>query len=124
MYSIRFDHDRNLLDIEWHGLFTRESAAAYAQDLYGRFAREGFAPGYRLRIDMRHSGAQPQSTLIGFEQGFTGFPRASRIAIVAASTVLRMQVKRVMTQPYMRVFAEADPALAWLLEEQEAPLPA
>jgi hypothetical protein len=122
MYDIRFRHDINLLDIAWHGLFDSRSVVAYAREVKARFAQEGFAPGYLLRMDMSGSAVQPQEALAAFREhlGEGKFPRASRIAIVTPSVIAKLQVRREMTQDYLRIFAVADDALAWLLEPQTA----
>lgn len=122
MYDIFFRHDINLLDIAWHGQFDGEGVAAYARDVKARFVQEGFSPGYLLRMDMSDSAVQPQEALAAFRDhlGEGLFPRASRIAIVTASVIAKMQVRREMTQSYLRVFADADEALAWLLDPTDA----
>jgi len=120
MYDIYFRHDINLLDIAWHGLFSSEGVAAYAREVKGRFVREGFSAGYLLRMDMSKSAVQPQEAVAAFRDhlGEGMFPRASRIAIVTSSAIAKMQVQREMTQPYLRVFAEPDDALAWLTDAE------
>ena len=123
MYDIYFRHDINLLDIAWHGLFSSDSVAAYAREVKGRFVREGFSAGYLLRMDMSKSAVQPQEAVAAFRDhlGEGMFPRASRIAIVTSSAIAKMQVQREMTQPYLRVFAEPDDALAWLTDLETVP---
>lgn len=116
MYRIEFREDLNLLDIAWSATFTPAAVVDYARELKAHFVREGFRPGYKLRIDMRRSAVQPQDALPVFAECFADFPKASRIAIVTPSTLAGMQVKRVMTQPYLRVFKNADESLAWLSE--------
>ncbi|HEX7873939.1 MAG TPA: STAS/SEC14 domain-containing protein [Sphingobium sp.] len=115
MYDYSFHHDLNLLDIAWKGPFTPELVQSYARGLLVRFAQEGFAPGYRLRMDMSGSATQPQDALPIFAAEFRDFPKAERIAVITASAIARLQVKRVMTQPYLRIFGNADEGLAWLL---------
>jgi len=116
MYAIRFRHDLNLLDIRWTGLFTPEAVDAYARELLVRFAREGFRPGYRLRMDMTDSAVQPVAAATLINRRFGDFPRASRIAIVTRSAIARLQVRRFMTQPYLHIFDDAAAALDWLTE--------
>ena len=58
---------------------------------------------------------QAQEAVRAFRRHFAGFPQASRIAVVTESAIARMQVRREMTQPYLRIFARAESALAWLL---------
>lgn len=123
MYEIRFRHDINLLDIAWHGLFNSEEVAAYARDVKARFVAEGFSPGYLLRMDMSQSAVQPQEAVAAFREhlGEGNFPRASRIAIVTSSAIARLQVKREMTQSYLRIFETAPAALDWLLKGDGEP---
>lgn len=118
MYDIHFRHDINLLDIAWHGQFSSKGVAAYARECKARFVQEGFSPGYLLRMDMSGSAVQPQEAVAAFREhlGDGLFPRASRIAIVTPSVIAKMQVRREMTQDYLRIFTEADEALTWLLE--------
>lgn len=120
MYDIHFRHDINLLDIAWHGLFDPATVASYAREVKARFVQERFVPGYRLRMDMSRSAVQPQDALAAFREhlGEGKFPRASRIAIVAPSAIATLQVRREMTQSYLRIFADAGEALDWLLERQ------
>jgi hypothetical protein len=114
MYTIAFRHDLNLLDIHWTGQFTPATVDAYARELRARFAREGFRPGYRLRMDMTGSAVQPVVAATLINQRLRDFPRADRIAIVTRSAIARMQVRRFMTQPYLRIFDDAAAALDWL----------
>lgn len=125
MYRIQFRHDVNMLDIAWNGLFTHDAVIAYARDVKARFIEEGFQPGYRLRMDMSESAVQPQDALLAFRDnlGEGLFPRASRIAIVTRSAIARLQVKREMTQPYLRIFESADEAFIWLMEIDVAVTP-
>jgi hypothetical protein len=116
MYTIDFRHDLNLLDISWSGLFTPAAVDAYATELLARFAREGFRPGYRLRMDMTDSAVQPVEAATLINRRLGDFPRATRIAIVTRSAIARLQVRRFMTQPYLRIFDDAAAALDWLMQ--------
>jgi hypothetical protein len=120
MYSMRFDHERNLLDIRWAGLFTPDAVAAYAEDLARRFAAEGFKPGYLLRMDMSGSAVQTQEAVAAFRRSFDHFPAARRIAIVTPSALAKLQVRREMTQSYMRMFDTRAAAMAWLTDVERA----
>lgn len=121
MYVIDFRQDLNLLDISWTGIFTDEGLADYARDLKRQFVEQGFQPGYLLRMDLTDSAVQTQEAVASFRSNLGDFPKARRIAIVTPSVIVRMQVRRVMTQPYLRIFALAEPALQWLLADEMAP---
>lgn len=116
MYDVQFRPDLNLLDIAWSAQFAADDVASYAHALKARFVAEGFRSGYRLRMDMSDSAVQPQIALPAIKAHLGDFPKASRIAVVTPSTIAQMQVRRIMTQPYLRIFADAQPALNWLLE--------
>ena len=124
MYSIVFRHDLNLIDIRWSGLFDQPSVDAYADELVRRFREEGFAPGYRLRMDMSATSVQPVDAAQAINRRLGAFHRASRIAIVTTSAITRLQVRRSMNQPYLRIFNSADAALDWLVSSDEAALAA
>lgn len=124
MYSIVFRHDLNLIDIHWSGLFDQPSVDAYADELVRRFHDEGFVPGYRLRMDMSGTSVQPIDAAQAINRRLGTFHRASRIAIVTTSAITRLQVRRFMHQPYLRIFDSADSALDWLVSPDDATLTA
>lgn len=119
MYAYEFRHDLNLLDIRWTGLFTPEIATRYARELVDAFRRSGFRPGYRLRIDMSEITVQPREAIMTVHEALRDFPRASRIAMINNSAIGRQQIRRLMTQPYLRVFDCAEDSVAWLTEQEE-----
>lgn len=114
MYRIHFRHDLNLVDIRWTGLFDGPSVDAYADELIRRFREEGFAPGYRLLMDMSGCSVQPAEAASAINRRLGSFHRASRIGIVTASAITRLQVRRFMTQSYLRIFACPAEARDWL----------
>ncbi|MBB4617676.1 STAS/SEC14 domain-containing protein [Sphingomonas abaci] len=116
MYKVDFRHELNLLDVAWTGLMTEAVAHAYVEEVTGRFVREGFRSGYRLRMDFSRVAVQPQEAVLAINSRFRGFPRASRIAIVTNSSIARLQVRRLMPQPYLAIFDTAETALAWLIQ--------
>lgn len=116
MYTIRFQPEHSLLDIAWHRIFLADQVPDYARQCLQQFLAQGLKPGYLLRMDMRESAVQPRDTLDSFTSSFRDFPKASRIAVITASALQRMQVLRVMTQSYLRVFDDADAGLDWLLD--------
>lgn len=124
MYTIRFQPEHSLLDIAWHRIFLPDQVPDYARQCLRQFLAEGLRPGYLLRMDMRESAVQPRDTLDSFARSFRDFPKASRIAVITASALQRMQVLRVMTQPYLRVFDDTDAGLNWLLDASASTAPA
>ncbi|RDE07412.1 STAS/SEC14 domain-containing protein [Sphingomonas aracearum] len=115
MYSIDFCRSRNLVDIRWAGLFRSEAVNGYAEELEHRFLAAGFRTGYRLRMDMSAATAQPLVAVSRIHERLRGFPKASRIAVVAASSITHLQVRHYMKQDYLRLFDAPAPALDWLM---------
>jgi hypothetical protein len=101
-------------------LFTPDIAMRYARELVDAFRRSGFRPGYRLRIDMSAITVQPQDAVMTVHEALRDFPRASRIAMVTSSAIGRQQIRRLMTQPYLRVFDTAEDSLEWLTSPEES----
>ena len=115
MYTLHYDRPRDLLDISWSGLFTPEDMAHYAADCRACWKRERFAEGYRLRIVLSDDQPLPQETLAVLADAFADFPASSRTAMVTGSAIARLQIRRTMMVPHMRIFDTADAALAWLI---------
>lgn len=120
MYAIHFRHDLNLLDVRWTGLFTPQVALRFAHEVVDGYRRSGFQTGYRLRIDMSAILVHPHDGIMTLHETLRDFPRASRIAMVTRSAIGRQQIRRLMSQPYMRIFDDADAAFAWLIEPADA----
>ncbi len=114
-YSLSFDGELHLLVVRWGRIFTTEEAVDYGHVYMRGFLNAGFRPGYRLLMDMTRCDAQPQATLAELENHMRKIPKASRIAVAATAPLLRNQVRRVMTQPYMRLFDDTAAARGWVV---------
>lgn len=120
MYSIDVSASKNLIDVTLAGFLSVEEVQCYGADLTAAFRQHQMKPGYRMRIDTSGCSAQLQEVLGAFQQHVATFPKASRIAVVNNGALTGMQLKRVLSQPYMRIFAAPDEALAWLRESESA----
>lgn len=115
MYAIRYTRELDLLDITWPGLFTPAGMAKYAEDCWACWKREQFQPGYRLRICLEDGQPLPQATLKVLAGAFANFPKSGRTAMVAGGAIARLQIRRAMMEPHMRIFETGEAALEWLL---------
>lgn len=115
IYDFRFDRDAHLLTVRWHRIFTAADVLSYGNDYMRGFIAADFRSGYRLLMDMGSVGAQPQETLEPFMDHMRRIPKASRIAVCATVPLLRSQVTRLMTQPYLRMFDQIGEARRWVL---------
>lgn len=116
MYTIQYRRDVDLLDITWAGLFTPEDMNRYAEECRACWRREGFREGYRLRIVLSDDQPLPQGTLAVLADAFTDFPASCRTAMVTASAIAKMQIRRTMMVPHMEIFDTPEAALKWLME--------
>ncbi|WP_375381390.1 STAS/SEC14 domain-containing protein [uncultured Sphingomonas sp.] len=120
MFDIEIDDRAGLVDVRLSGLMSVEEARRYIADLGSAFIRHHMRAGYLMRIDVSLATLQSQEVLAAFQDHMAHFPKARRIAIVTGDSLVRMQVRRVMTQDYARVFATAGEGLVWLLSPDAA----
>lgn len=91
----------------------------YVRELKSTFLRHHVHSGYAIVIDITACPIQQQDTLQAFVIHMAAMPKARAIAIVTGSSLARMQVRRVFTQPYARVVATVPEARAWVLSGLE-----
>ena len=115
MYKLIVDPSHNLLEGRLWGTIEVAEAEAFASDLARRFGEGKLRPGHLLLVDVTGCGIQSQATLTALHGRSQDLPKASRIAVVTGCSVVRMQARRVMTQPYARLFEDRAGALAWLM---------
>ncbi len=121
IYTIDIRRDMGLLDIRFAGVFDLAMADAYCVDVERAFAASGLRPGYLFRMDFGAPVAQPLVVAKRLNERLANFPKARRIGIVAPSAIAKMQIRRLMPQPYLKMFDDRESALAWLLTpEQDA----
>jgi len=124
MYHITFVASRQLISVKLTGLFSAGEVERYVADLRDRFLRHRFKAGYLMLIDTSECTIQPQDVLLALQEHMASFPKASRIAVVTGSSLARMQVRRVMHQPYLRIVATAREGHQWLFASEDAAEPA
>ena len=66
-------------------------------------------------IDVSDCLIQQQDTPKAFGAHMASMPKARAIAIVTGSSLARMQIRRLFTQPYARIVATVDEGRAWVL---------
>ena len=115
MYKITVLRSRNLVESKLSGAFTPAEVLAYEAALVTHFTDGALQPGYVMLIDVSDAVIQSQETIELFIRHVDRMPKASRIAVLVGTSVIRMQVRRVLQQPYLRWFKERAAALEWLL---------
>lgn len=118
-YTIDFDEARSILIVRAEGFWSRETLAAFGNELLGRINAVG-ATGKPFTVLADASAFPVQSVWVS--TGFIGIVhRIDRklwvpTAIVATRALLRLQALRVLIAPHIRIFSDMDAALAWLAE--------
>ena len=119
MHNLIIDASYNLVKVELSGMLTPGDVERYGADLKSRFTMGKLRPGYRMLLDVSKCCIQPQETIAAFQRHVAGAPKSERIAIVTGSSVIRMQVRRVMTQSYAKLFTDRAQAFHWLMQNNE-----
>ena len=114
MYTIRYRRDLDLLDITWCGLFTAEGMSQYATDCRAALKKEGFREGFLLRVVLTDNQTLPKDTANVLGRVFFDFPKPGKTAMVTASAIAKMQIKRLAMAPNTEIFDTREAALDWL----------
>jgi len=115
MYRIAPYPESNRIEVELGGLMSVGEVAEYIAALRKAFIVGRFRAGYAILIDVTACPIQPQDMIAAMRDHMGSMPKASRIAMVTGSSLSRMQVRRLMTQSYLRIFDTPDQARDWLL---------
>ena len=100
------------------GFFNIDQVAAYtreAESLIGRCSLE--CGSYRIVIDISDCAIQSQEVTAAFARHVAGVPRSRRVAVVTASSIIRMQIRRIVGRPELAVFDEMADARRWIAQE-------
>ncbi|KQM37385.1 hypothetical protein [Sphingomonas sp. Leaf10] len=119
-FTIRIDPARRMLDIDLRGLWDPAIVLRFRDALattLGRLPTLGCPLGQQVTLfDMTQFAVQPRDVLPLLEQ-IAANPNVTsrRIAIIANSTLLKMQAKRLA--PNIALFEARESALAWLAKD-------
>lgn len=121
MQSASFDIQRqphgDLVTSTLAGFFKVADVAAYAdrveQAIRACIQRRGH---YRMILDVSGCAIQSQDVIAAFIGHVQKMPAARRSAVVVGSSIVRMQIRRVMTRPNVEVFETLADAVAWVDE--------
>jgi len=113
-YSLKLCPPGDLILTTLSGFFTVAGAAAYAVEAEQLIKRTALQNGgYRLIIDVSGCSIQPQDVIAAFSAHVTAVPRARRLAVVTGSSIIRMQMRRIIGRSDIAMFESATDALIW-----------
>ena len=117
MYTISFDADRQVLHACVTGFWTAETMQCFAAEFMRERARLR-AAGTRFGVlgDGMDFAVQSRETAEGLTRmvQVASGDGAVPLAVVAGSTLGKMQAERAMSAPHVRVFGNRPDALDWL----------
>lgn len=119
MFDVTIDQARRLVRTRVVGFLTLSEVETSLPALRARLLAEQLSGGYLLMIDTMHATPQSQEVIAALQRHMAKFLKAARIAVVNGSALARMQVRRMMTQPYARIVGTQAEAEAWLLDGVE-----
>lgn len=115
MDTYAFDEEPGLLIVTIRGMFTMETAAAFAQELGARVATAmERGDDTRILIDSSEAPVQQSASFTEISKVGQLFPKPLPTAIVTGSMLAKMQADRGVTDDLVRTFMSRDEALAWL----------
>jgi hypothetical protein len=114
MYTIKVDKRLELVEVNLSGMMSTEEVAAYIADLKRAFVSHRLH-SYVMVIDVTNCPIQSQDMIQAMGQHMATMPKARALAIVTGSSLSRMQVRRLFTQPYARTTANVAEGRSWVL---------
>ena len=118
MYDIRFDEDQRLILLKLEGFWHPETIADFSAALVSKAKEVGRRSSRPFSMLSDGTNFPVQSAMVA--TGFVDLMNqlspivTGRMAIVASSTLNRMQAQRIFTDPKIEVFATREEATAWL----------
>lgn len=120
MYKIEVDIDRNLIKAELEGFWTADDFEHFIADEQAALSKLKCPAGKHIvlcDLSKLNVVAQDVATHIIAELNSQGPRDAAWVAIVIQSTLLKMQMQRLITRSNMMIFDSYSESEAWLLLE-------
>ena len=118
MYDIRVDRQHSLIEATLAGMMTLEEVASYIAEVKRAYVVNRLH-GYSMVIDVSGCPIQQQDIIQAMGAHMATMPKAKSLAIVTGSSLARMQIRRLFTQPYARIVATVDEGRAWVIAGTE-----
>lgn len=118
MYEIKVDKPRELIEVRLGGMMTVEEVGAYIAELQRLFIANRLRT-YVMVIDVSECPIQSQDMIVAMGVHMAKMPKSRALAVVTGSSLAKMQVRRLFTQPYTRIVTTPADGLAWVLQGKE-----
>lgn len=124
MFSFSYDPGRALLTVVQKGYWSMAEFRDFERNFLGQHDRIRLGcNNYRVFADCREFPVQSTEVSEAFGALFMKLMDENKghYAIVAASTLNKIQAKRALPQPNVQVFSDTDEAMKWLFLEGSLP---
>lgn len=121
MFHFTFEPASGILYVKVVGAWTMPEVERYGREAGGRFADARKAAGsLRLLVDLSEAEILSQSVIDPLARAGMQYARPDdRVALVVASTLLKLQMKRMIGDAPTPIFLSTRDAAAWLLGTEE-----
>jgi len=124
MFSFSYDPGRVLLSVVQQGYWSMTVFRDFEREFLSQHDRIRLShKNYRVFADCREYPVQSTEVGEAFGRLFTKLMDENKghYAIIAASTLNKMQAKRAIPQPNVQVFSDTGEAMEWLFLENSLP---
>jgi len=121
MFHFSFEPARGILRVEVVGAWTMAEVERYAQEAGVQFSTARKAAGrLRLLVDLSATAILSQSIIEPLAKAGMQYSRPDdRVTIVVASTLLKLQMKRMVGDAPVPIFVSTQEAAEWLVRPEE-----
>ena len=120
MYSISVDKTNELIEARLSGIMSVAEVGEYIAELKRAIVINQLHT-YAMITDLIDCPIQPQDTILAMGEHMATMPKARSLAVATGSSLAKMQVRRLFTQPYARIVATVEDGRAWVLHGTEPP---
>ncbi|HZV58406.1 MAG TPA: STAS/SEC14 domain-containing protein [Sphingobium sp.] len=126
MFNFTFDPAGGILRVRVVGSWTLPEVERYAREARERFIAARQRAGLlRLLVDLSETDILSQIVIDPLAKAGMQYSHPDdRVALVVSSTLLKLQMRRMMGDAPAAIFASADEAAAWLASNESVVVPA
>lgn len=119
MFTITHQPTYNIVEAALSGFFDMDEFERYVAEVEPIIRRAARQPdSYLMLLDVSGCAIQSQVIMAAFQGHLANVPKARLCAVVTGSSIVRLQVRRVMGAPNLKMFESRENGLAWLIEGQ------
>ena len=117
MFDVHYQPAYNLVLANLHGFLSIEVVQAYVEKVEPLILRAAErSSGYPIVIDVSQCAIQSQEVVAAFQAHVARMPQARRCAVVTGSSIIRMQIRRIVLGTAVEMFEDRVAAINWALE--------